>query len=253
MEYVGKRRIIIGREGIWGCMNVIMESELMMYLREISIPAVILRLTLATIFGGIIGLERGKKYRPAGFSTHALVCIGSTLAMITNQYIVQFMGCNGDPTRLGAQVISGIGFLGAVTILVTGKQQVKGLTTAAGLWASACMGLAIGIGFYEGAIIAFAFIFGVMTILNRLDMYLLGKSRLVDLYVELNHKDEFRLFLSQLKENELKIRYIEKNKLGSKEERLGMFLTLQQPAKRLHHEIVDLVGQMEGVDFVEEL
>lgn len=229
-----------------------MESEMMMYLREINICSVILRLTLATLFGGIIGLERGKKNRPAGFRTHILVCIGSTLAMTTNQYIVQFMG-GGDPSRLGAQVISGIGFLGAGTILITGKQQVKGLTTAAGLWASACMGLAIGIGFYEGAIIGCLFIFGVMTILNRLDNHVLGKSRIVDLYIELNEKDSFKELMNYIKDNNMKIKYVEMNKGSSKDDNMSFFMTIQQLEKKEHKEIVHLISEVSGVSFVEEL
>ncbi|MGL6174486.1 MAG: MgtC/SapB family protein [Cellulosilyticaceae bacterium] len=229
-----------------------MESEIMMYLREINICSVILRLTLATLFGGIIGLERGKKNRPAGFRTHILVCIGSTLAMTTNQYIVQFMG-GGDPSRLGAQVISGIGFLGAGTILITGKQQVKGLTTAAGLWASACMGLAIGIGFYEGAIIGCLFIFGVMTILNRLDNHVLGKSRIVDLYIELNEKDSFKELMNYIKDNNMKIKYVEINKGSAKDENMSFFMTIQQLEKKEHKEIVHLISEVSGVSFVEEL
>ena len=134
-------------------------NELLGSLREINILSIIVRLTMAAICGGFIGYDRGRKRRPAGLRTHILVCIGSALVMITNQYIIDIMGYSSDPTRLGAQVISGIGFLGAGTILITGKQQVKGLTTAAGLWASACMGLAIGIGFYEGALIGCIFIF----------------------------------------------------------------------------------------------
>ena len=174
--------------------------------------------------------------------------------MTTHQYIVQFMGGTGDPSRLGAQVISGIGFLGAGTILVTGKQQVKGLTTAAGLWASACMGLAIGIGFYEGAVIAFTFIFGVMTILNKIDNQVLGKSRMIELYIELNSKSDLRGFLMHIKENELKIKYLEKNKLGnSKEDGLSLLMTVQQPEKRQHQEVVNLISQIEGVNFVEEV
>lgn len=229
-----------------------MESELMMYLREINIYSVILRLTLATLFGGIIGIERGKKNRPAGFRTHILVCIGSALAMTTNQYIVQFMG-GGDPSRLGAQVISGIGFLGAGTILITGKQQVKGLTTAAGLWASACMGLAIGIGFYEGAIIGCLFIFGVMTILNRLDNHVLGKSRIVELYIELNEKESFKELLNYIKDNNMKIKYVEMNKGSSKEDNMSFFMTIQQLEKKEHKEIVHLISEVSGVSFVEEL
>jgi len=88
------------------------------------------------LLGGILGIERGRKYRPAGFRTYMLVCLGTTIVMLTNQYVYERYG-GGDPVRMGAQVISGIGFLGAGTIIVTGHNQVKGLTTAAGLWAAA--------------------------------------------------------------------------------------------------------------------
>ena len=125
----------------------------------------LLRLAVAMFCGGAIGLERGKKRRPAGFRTHMLVCIGATLAMLVSQYLsmmettfwaalVSPNAPKTDLSRLGAQVINGIGFLGAGTIIVTGRQEVKGLTTAAGLWASACMGLAIGAGFVELAFFA---------------------------------------------------------------------------------------------------
>ena len=116
-----------------------------------NIWTILIRLILAVIFGGIIGLERASKRHAAGFRTYILVCLGATLAMITNQFICEKSG-QGDYARLGAQVISGIGFLGAGTILVTSKNQIKGLTTAAGLWACACMGLSIGIGYYTLAI-----------------------------------------------------------------------------------------------------
>jgi Uncharacterized membrane protein len=122
-------------------------NELTNYLREVNTASIILRLTLATICAGIIGLERGRKKRPAGLRTHILVCIGATLIMITGQYMRDILHIQDDVSRMGAQVISGIGFLGAGTIIVVGRNEVKGLTTAAGLWACACMGLAIGIGF----------------------------------------------------------------------------------------------------------
>ena len=115
-------------------------------LRELNWISIVLRLALAIICGGIIGIERGRKGRTAGFRTHVLVCIGAALTVLTNQYMMQYFG-GGDPARLGAQVINGIGFLGTGTILITEQREVKGLTTAAGLWASACMGLAIGAGF----------------------------------------------------------------------------------------------------------
>lgn len=118
---------------------------------------IFLRLLIAGILGGIVGFEREYANQPAGLRTHILVCIGSALVMITADYLHVYYSAtysvSVDPARMGAQVISGIGFLGAGTILRNGN-SVKGLTTAAGLWAVACIGLACGIGFYEGALIA---------------------------------------------------------------------------------------------------
>ncbi len=122
--------------------------------------SMIIRLAIACLLGGIIGFEREHVHRPAGFRTHILVCVGSALVMITSEYIYYHFSShvNTDPARLGAQVISGIGFLGAGTIIKEGI-SVKGLTTAASLWAVSCVGIAVGIGFYGGAFIATAFIF----------------------------------------------------------------------------------------------
>ena len=123
------------------------------FLREFSFLSILLRLLLAMLFGGVIGLERGRKRRAAGFRTYMLVCLGAALTMLLSQYLHRMLNTvwSGaaltiDVSRISAQVINGIGFLGAGTIIVTGRQQVKGLTTAAGLWASACMGIAIGAG-----------------------------------------------------------------------------------------------------------
>lgn len=135
-----------------------------MELREVTLLSVVLRISIAMVLGGCIGLERGLKNRPAGLRTYILVCVGSCLIMLTNQYIYQVFQ-TGDPVRMGAQVVSGIGFLGAGTIVVTQRSQIKGLTTAAGLWAAAAVGLAVGIGFYEAAILGSVVIFLTLTIL----------------------------------------------------------------------------------------
>ncbi|HZK39117.1 MAG TPA: MgtC/SapB family protein [Clostridia bacterium] len=129
----------------------------------------LLRLTLAGVFGGIIGFEREHSHRPAGFRTHILVAVGAALVMLTSSYIfTEYQGLtNMDPARLGAQVISGIGFLGAGTILREGF-SVKGLTTAASLWAVSCIGLAVGIGYYEGALVATVFIYITLNFLKRI-------------------------------------------------------------------------------------
>ena len=119
-------------------------------IRFLTDSSIVIRILFSLVIGGILGLERGLKNRPAGLRTYILVCMGSCIVMMTNQYVYQVYG-TGDPVRMAAQVISGIGFLGAGTIIVTRRNQIKGLTTAAGLWASACIGLSIGIGLYEVA------------------------------------------------------------------------------------------------------
>jgi len=127
-----------------------------------------LRLVTACILGGIIGFEREHLHRPAGLRTHILVCVGSALVMITSEFIYFRYSAkvNVDPARLGAQVISGIGFLGAGTIIKEGI-SVKGLTTAASLWAVSCIGIAIGIGFYSGAFIATVIIFLILVFIKK--------------------------------------------------------------------------------------
>lgn len=128
------------------------------------------KLTLAALLGGVVGIERENKQRPAGFRTHILVCVGSALVMVTSEYIFQhYQGKTTlDPARLGAQVISGIGFLGAGTIIREGM-SVKGLTTAASLWAVACIGLAAGIGFYAGAVYGTVLIYLTLFLLRKLE------------------------------------------------------------------------------------
>ncbi|MBQ2984986.1 MAG: MgtC/SapB family protein, partial [Clostridia bacterium] len=130
----------------------------MLPIRELTLSSMAVRILLAIVLGGVIGLERGMKNRAAGLRTYMLVCMGACIVMITNLYIYQAYD-TGDPVRMGAQVVSGIGFLGAGSIIVTARNQIKGLTTAAGLWASACVGLAVGIGLYEAALIGGACIF----------------------------------------------------------------------------------------------
>lgn len=146
---------------------------------------IFLRLFLAGILGGVIGFEREQTHRPAGFRTHILVCLGSALVMITSEFIFDryHLSTNLDPARLGAQVISGIGFLGAGTIIREGI-NVRGLTTAASLWAVSCVGIAAGIGFYEGAVIATVLIFLTLIALKRTEKLLIRKNKLRVVYVE---------------------------------------------------------------------
>ena len=123
-------------------------------LRGLSFPCVLLRLVLAFFCGAAIGLERSYKNRPAGLRTHILICVGAAVASTTGLYLYLTAALLADISRMGAQVVSGLGFIGAGTIIVTRNHTVKGLTTAAGLWASGIIGVTLGAGFYEGALAA---------------------------------------------------------------------------------------------------
>ncbi|SFC17703.1 MgtC/SapB family protein [Clostridium uliginosum] len=229
-------------------------QDLMLYLREINTVSIILRLTLATICAGIIGAERGRKNRPAGFRTHILVCIGATIIMITSQYMTDVLHLTTDASRMGAQVISGIGFLGAGTIIVVGKSQVKGLTTAAGLWACACMGLAIGIGFYEGAIISCVFLLGVVTGLHKLDTYMQTHSRVMDIIVELEDIAGVTNFIQSVKKDGTKISNIEVKKLNEDNKKIiGLIMTLKLNRKCDHTEYILNLHNIDGVCSAEEV
>ena len=149
-------------------------------LAEFNIWSVTFRILLATVIGGCIGSERGRHGRAAGLRTHILVCLGSTMTVMLGIYSVQILGLGGDPMRVSAQVISGIGFLGAGTILTRGHFHITGLTTAAGLWTTASLGLAIGAGFYSGAILAWAVMTLVITVFTRLERTV--KERHVETY-----------------------------------------------------------------------
>ena len=224
------------------------------YLREVNTLSIILRLTLATICGGILGAERGRKKRPAGFRTHILVCIGSAMVMITSQYMTDVLNISTDASRMGAQVISGIGFLGAGTIMVVGKNQIKGLTTAAGLWSCACMGLAIGIGFYEGAIISCAFLFGVLTLLHKLDLYSRTHSKILDVYAELKDITGVTNFMNSVKSDGTKISNIEvKNSNDNDRHIIGLTMTLTLAGKIDHGEYILKLHTIENVCSVEEV
>ncbi|HQF99479.1 MAG TPA: MgtC/SapB family protein [Clostridia bacterium] len=151
------------------------------YLRELNFVTMIIRIVLAFLCGGLIGMQRERHGRSAGFRTHITVCIGSALTAMTGIFMSDILGFDTDPMRLSAQVLSGIGFLGVGTILVTGHTHVKGLTTAAGLWTIAAVGLAIGAGFYEAAIICVIVLAIVMAYLGNF-----GSRRIkMDVYLEI--------------------------------------------------------------------
>lgn len=229
-------------------------TELMNYLREVNLLSTFVRLLLAVLLGGVIGMERGRRKQAAGFRTHILVCVGATLAMITNQYIFAFLTFGQtDPARIGAQVISGIGFLGAGTILITGRQQIKGLTTAAGLWACATMGLALGIGFYSGAIIGCLIIVMVITLLHRLDEAFYKSARVVRLYIEIDGLDRFKEVLTYLRTHYGEVDSVELIRQTEAVASMGVFVNIGLSAKQNTQEELASIRTIEGVVYVEEL
>ncbi len=155
-------------------------------LREFGTYSAIFRIVLAFVVGGIIGVEREKSGRPAGLRTHILVCLGSTMTVLIGLYASEYLQLNTDPMRVAAQVVSGIGFLGVGTILVKGHDHITGLTTAAGLWATATVGIAIGIGFYEAAFVCVLIMILTTAILYRFEKKKTERRRGNSLYIELS-------------------------------------------------------------------
>lgn len=213
--------------------------------------AVVLRLVLACVFGGVLGIERTLKGRAAGFRTYMLVCMGATVVMMTGQFVMQNIG-DSDPTRLGAQVISGIGFLGAGTIMVTGQHKIKGLTTAAGLWSAACMGIALGAGFYLGAIVMCVMVLIVMSLFDRVQTRYISRSKSIRLYVVFENFQNLVAFLDFLKEQNILVSDFETNapEMGVG---VGAFFNVHFKVKKSHAEIIDLVRHCEGLMFIEEI
>lgn len=223
-------------------------------LREVTYLAVILRIVVAAFLGGFMGLERGLKNRAAGLRTYMLVCVGACLIMLTNQFVFQADGRVGDPVRMGAQVISGIGFLGAGTIIVTRRSQVKGLTTAAGLWAAAGVGLALGIGFYEAAIAGFITVLMVMTLMQYMDNRMRNKTKSFEIYVELNNQSTLGDLLRQIREMDIEIRDVQKQTSADVEGNIRAYTATLETKKRTAHQIVlERIIAIEGVIYAETL
>ena len=211
---------------------------------------VFLRLLLATMTGVLIGAERELHNKDAGMKTHVLVCLGSAMCMVVSEYM-QVEGLPGslDTSRIGSAVVSGGGFLGVGTIIVTGTHEVRGLTTAAGLWACACIGLAAGIGYLDGTIIALAFVMFTNVILRKIDAHINLADNEFDLYVELESNRSVKHLLHYLR------------RLGANYEHLHVTKSAAEgdgPLVTMHVNLVpsddltrrDVVSLVEDLDYV---
>ena len=215
-------------------------------LREINTATILFRMVLAMILGGLIGIERSMKNRPAGFRTHILIIIGATTASLTGHYIYLIMNLPTDMSRLGAQVITGLGFIGAGTIIVTGSKTVKGLTTAAGLWATGIVGLSLGAGFYEGAIAGTIAILFCEIVMSR---FRFRRYKTFHCVINYLHKDTLDHILRHCKDLHFAIKglQIEGEADDSGEKVYSAFVALR-PYKEIDYDA--FIREVEGFDGV---
>lgn len=241
-------------------------ADLFDYLRQFNLLSVVVRLLAAMLFGGMLGIDRAKKGRAAGFRTYMFVCLGAALAMLLSQYEHAMLagrwadkalevGIRTDVSRFGAQVINGIGFLGTGTILITEQREVKGLTTAAGLWASACMGLAIGAGFYEGMLLGFLTIFLSIKVLPYVEGFLLARSRNMNLYVELTALERMKDFIQLMRDRGIQIYDVEIDRRGSGRDQSGpsVVFYLHLPKYQSHTRLLTDLSYSPDVRAIDEI
>jgi len=223
-------------------------------LRDITFISVFVRMLLAAVCGGTIGIEREYKRRPAGFRTHILICLGAAMTTLTSQYLFLEMGYYTDISRLGAQVVAGIGFIGAGTIIVTRRQRVKGLTTAAGLWTSAIIGLALGSGFYEGAILVTILVLMAELLFSRLEYHILRNAPEINLYLEYIEKGCLDNVLKLFRTQNIKVLNLEITRPdGSEHHNACALFSLRLHKKVLPEKLMVDISSIPGIQTVEEL
>lgn len=225
------------------------------FFRHMDLLAITSRLVLALICGGVIGIERETKRRPAGFRTHILICMGSAITILTNLYLYQVMHLYTDISRMGAQVIAGISFVGAGTIIVTRHQKIKGLTTAAGLWTASIIGLACGAGYAECAIFATLMVLLAELLLIRLENRLVERTSDVNIYIEYTQPTTIQRIVRILRTVKVPMNDIEVNRIadGEGRYRYGAILTVRVSGDTMEKEIFQGLSEINDVQTVEEL
>jgi putative Mg2+ transporter-C (MgtC) family protein len=235
------------------------------YLREFHILTVVLRLLLAVTAGGAIGYGRSSKQRNAGLRTYILVSIGAALTVLISEYEKQMLteswawlaevtDVKFDGTRYAAQVISGVGFLAAGTILVTGKQEVKGLTTAAGLWASACMGLAVGAGFIECVVVGFALIMVSIRVLPAIESAVRNHSRNMLIYLETENIVQLSSVVNFIKREGIRVFSLEIDKEKPEHmNSISALLDVRLPIQLYHAELIAALSALDGIISIDEV
>ncbi len=241
-----------------------MEDSFQLF-RELNLWSMMMRVVLAMAMGGVIGLERERKGRAAGFRTYMLVALGAAVTMILSQYLDMMLRTfmedaylvvkhQTDVVRFGTQVISGVGFLAAGTILVTGKQEVKGLTTAAGLWASACMGLAVGAGFIECVLVSFLLILLSVRVLPAIETLIINHSRNMLIYLETENVVQLSGVINFIKREEIRVFSLEIDKERSQQTNsVVALLDIRLPIQLYHAELIAALSTLDGVISIDEV
>ena len=225
------------------------------FIREMNMLAITARLVLAVLCGGLIGLEREVRRRSAGFRTHILICMGSAITILTNLYLYQVMHLYTDISRMGAQVIAGVSFVGAGTIIVTRSNRVKGLTTAAGLWTASIIGLACGAGYAECAIFATLMVMFAELVLIRIEYRFVKRSSEVNLYVEYSLPSTVQRLVRVLRMEKIPMNDMEVNRMAEADGsyRYSAILTILLSRQDLEQKIIREFEETEGVLAVEKL
>lgn len=211
-----------------------------------------IRVIMSAILGGIVGLDRGMKHRGAGTKTITVVCLGATLVMLTEQYIqIQFPGL-ANMNRLAAQVISGVGFIGVGTIIIS-KHRVRGLTTAATLWASACIGLAVGIGFVVGGVLITSVMLFSLHVLPYVERFATRHSRYCNVFIDLEKSRDLHTVIHDLKDAGIVVDSMEMSESGIAGEGISVHMVLYVKKVTERTEIYDILTRSDKVTSVDFL
>ena len=223
--------------------------ELAFNLSKLNFITILFRMVLAVFAGGIIGIDRGIKNEAAGLRTHILVSLGTTIIMMTNIYLYEiFSDANIDPSRMGSYVISGIGFIGAGTILVTNVNRVHGLATAASIWSAAALGLAIGSGFYAAAVAGVVLIVGIIIFLRPFKRFIQKKLEDTELSFIVFSKNGFSNFLEYINSKEIEVSSlnIEQESSGTQDDHGIIFTITIDIGKKINRQ--DFVNKLKNLD-----
>lgn len=221
-------------------------------LTEWTAGNVLIRILAALLLGGVIGIDRGVKRRGGGARTDSAVCLGAALVMITAQYMYIIFPEKMDVSRMASQVVSGVGFLGAGSIIVS-RRQIKGLTSAASIWICACVGLAVGIGFVDGAAVVTLVLLIGLHLLPLLEERIYQRSGYVMLYIEAEDSRIGALLLHKMKIDGCKLDMYDIEKPKSGGQSCTIMATVHIPQRLKRGDYLENLSKMQGIISIDSM